>query len=124
MLSREDNELLCRVGRCWIPIDDEHTWAFRYQCRSDRPYTQEDIDQIMSGAAFPPRMIPSTFKPLANRDNDWLLDREMQKRINFSGIWGINEQDRALQETMGAIYDRTKEHMGSADSAITWPGGS
>jgi len=109
-----------RGGRAWIPIDDEHTWVFGYQCRSDRPYTQEDIDGIMQGRAFPPRLIPGTFMPLANKTNDWLVDRRMQREVNYTGIWGINEQDRALQEdgAMAPIVDRTKEHMGTADAAI------
>jgi phthalate 4,5-dioxygenase oxygenase subunit len=107
-------------GRCWVPIDDEHTWAFGYQARTDRPYTQEEIDQIMQGAAFPPRLIPGTFMPLANKSNDWLIDRELQKTGNYTGIWGINEQDRALQEdeAMAPIMDRRKEHLGTADLAI------
>ena len=36
----------------------------------------------------------------------------------FTGIIGTNTQDFALQVTMGPIYDRTKEHLGSADTAI------
>ena len=31
---------------------------------------------------------------------------------------GINVQDRAVQETMGPIVDRSKEHLGPADAAI------
>jgi len=55
---------------------------------------------------------------LRNKTNDYLIDREMQRTVNFPGILGIGEQDTACQETMGPIYDRTKEHLGSADSAI------
>jgi hypothetical protein len=107
-------------GRCWIPIDDEHTWAFGYQHRVDRPFTAAEIDHINTGWAFPPRLIPGTFLPLANKTNDWLIDRQLQKTGNFTGIWGINEQDRALQEdaAMAPIMDRTKERLGTADLAI------
>jgi hypothetical protein len=107
-------------GRCWIPIDDEHTWAFGYQHRSDRPFSPEEIDQINTGFAFPPRLIPGTFQPLANKTNDWLIDRELQRTGNYTGIWGINEQDRALQEdqAMAPIMDRTREHLATADVAI------
>jgi phthalate 4,5-dioxygenase oxygenase subunit len=107
-------------GRCWIPIDDEHTWAFGYQHRVDRPFTAAEIDHINTGWAFPPRLIPGTFLPLANKTNDWLIDRQLQKTGNYTGIWGINEQDRALQEdsAMAPIMDRTKERLGTADLAI------
>ena len=36
----------------------------------------------------------------------------------MTGIEGINTQDFALQEGMGAIVDRTKEHLGTTDRAI------
>ena len=38
--------------------------------------------------------------------------------MNYTGIMGTNTQDYAIQENMGPIYDRTKEHLGTADSAI------
>jgi len=42
----------------------------------------------------------------------------VQQTESFTGIDGINVQDRAIQETMGPIVDRTKEHLGPADKAI------
>ena len=42
----------------------------------------------------------------------------MQRTETYSGIDGINAQDRALQESMGRIVDRSKEHLGPADKAI------
>ena len=42
----------------------------------------------------------------------------MQRTVNFTGIQGVNVQDRAVQESMGAICDRTKEHLGTTDRAI------
>ncbi|MDE2899531.1 MAG: aromatic ring-hydroxylating dioxygenase subunit alpha, partial [Chloroflexota bacterium] len=53
-----------------------------------------------------------------NKDNDYLQDREMQRTVNFSGIKGIQAQDMAVIESMGAISDRTREHLGTSDSAI------
>jgi hypothetical protein len=63
-------------------------------------------------------LIPGTYKPIANKSNDYLIDRERQRSVNFTGINGVNAQDMAVQESMGPIYDRTKEHLGSADLAI------
>lgn len=123
-------------GRCWVPIDDNHTTTFCYNYRVDRAHTKEEIAKFNTGFFFPPRMkagvfeLPDgqridTFLPEANRENDYLLDREMQKTVNFTGIWGVNEQDRALQESMpgsgrGArgISDRSREHLVSSDVAI------
>src|SRR5262249_3093789 len=46
------------------------------------------------------------------------LDRKVQKTESYSGIDGINQQDRALQESMGRVVDRSREHLGPADKAI------
>jgi hypothetical protein len=42
----------------------------------------------------------------------------VEKNELFVGIRGVNTQDAALQETMGHIFDRTKEKLGAADTAI------
>jgi phthalate 4,5-dioxygenase oxygenase subunit len=63
-------------------------------------------------------MIPGTFKLKKNKSNDYLIDRELQRAKVYTGITGINTQDFALQEGMGRIVDRSKEHLGSTDRAI------
>ena len=47
-----------------------------------------------------------------NRENNYLLDREVQKTETFTGIDGINTQDRAMQESMGRIVDRSRSTSG------------
>jgi hypothetical protein len=42
----------------------------------------------------------------------------VQKTETFTGIDGINVQDRATQESMGLICDRSQEHLGPADKGI------
>ena len=41
----------------------------------------------------------------------------MQRTVNYTGIRGIDEQDRSLQEGMGPIVDRSREHFGTLDIA-------
>jgi phthalate 4,5-dioxygenase oxygenase subunit len=54
-----------------------------------------------------------------NRHNDWLQDREKMRRgESFTGISGVNQQDFAVEESMGRIYDRSKEHLGAGDVAV------
>jgi phthalate 4,5-dioxygenase len=53
-----------------------------------------------------------TFRSKANRANNYLLDREMQRRDNFTGIDGINVQDRALQESMGELLTARRSIWG------------
>ena len=105
-------------GHAWVPIDDENCWRYSVTWRSDRPFTDEERDRILHGHGIHAEHIPGSYMALRNIRNDYLVDREMQKTGNFSGILGTGEQDTACQETMGPIYDRTKEHLGSADSAI------
>lgn len=49
---------------------------------------------------------------------DYLLDRQVQKTETFTGIDGVNVQGRAVQESMGPVVDRSKEHLGPVDKAI------
>jgi hypothetical protein len=60
----------------------------------------------------------TTFRSRRNRGNNYLLDRQVQKTETFTGIDGINVQDRAIQESMGPIVDRSREHLGPADRAV------
>jgi hypothetical protein len=63
--------------------------------------------------------VDSQYRPLANKDNDYLMDRAAQKAgKTYSGIEGFAMQDASLQESMGPIIDRTKETLVSTDSGI------
>ena len=54
-----------------------------------------------------------------NAGNDFLIDRELQKSgESYSGIRGIRQQDMAVTGSMGTIYDRTHEHLGTTDALI------
>jgi phthalate 4,5-dioxygenase len=65
------------------------------------------------------KYVPGTFRPLANKDNDYLMDRAAQKAgVHYSGIEGIAMQDASLQESMGPIQDRTRENLVSTDNGI------
>jgi len=106
-------------GRAWVPIDDESCWTVHYEFRTDRPFSAAERARAASGDGFPPQLIPGTHYPEANRANDYLIDRQMQRTVNFTGIRGISNQDRAVTESMGPIVDRTKEHLSRGDQAIT-----
>jgi hypothetical protein len=62
--------------------------------------------------------IENNFRSLRNMDNKYMIDRFVQKTQTFTGIYGINCQDRAVQESMGPIADRTLERLGTTDRAI------
>jgi hypothetical protein len=66
----------------------------------------------------PTDLIPGSFRLKKNLGNDYFIDRQLQKMQTFTGIEGINTQDMALQEGMGPVVDRSKEHLGTSDRAI------
>jgi phthalate 4,5-dioxygenase len=51
-------------------------------------------------------------------DNDYGIDREAQRVLSYTGVADAGSQDRMMTESMGPIYDRTKEHWGTTDLAI------
>ena len=58
------------------------------------------------------------WRPRNNKSDDYGRDMELERTRLFSGIPNLAIQDSAMQETMGAVYDRTKEHLGSSDTGI------
>jgi hypothetical protein len=108
-------------GHMWVPIDDESTCVFNMIWSYDEnvPITPEWYagDEARWGRGADD-LIPGTFKLKKNLSNDFMIDRQMQKTKNFTGIVGLNTQDYALQEGMGKIVDRSKEHLGTTDKAI------
>lgn len=106
------------AGHIWVPMDDENCMVYNWNYTlGEAPLTADDRLEVRTGNG-PSHVDQTTFRSVANRENDYLLDRQVQKYETFTGIDGINTQDRALQETMGRIVDRSKEHLGPADRAI------
>ncbi len=106
-------------GHFWIPIDDENCWAWSFDYHPVRALTAEERRAMEEGQGVHAKVEPGTFRPLANKDNDYLLDRVAQKEgRSFSGVEGIAMQDASLQESMGAIQDRTRENLVSTDKGI------
>jgi hypothetical protein len=62
--------------------------------------------------------VAANFRATRNMDNHYKIDRQMQKTANYTGIIGTNAQDRAIQESMGPVADRTLERLGTTDRAI------
>jgi len=77
------------------------------------------LQAMRDGKSIYVKFEPGTYRPLANKDNDYLIDRAAQKAgTTFSGVAGIAMQDASLQESMGPIVDRTKENLVSTDNGI------
>src|SRR6201996_1308990 len=84
-----------------------------------RPLSAAEVQAMRDGKGVHNEFVPGTYRPLQNKDNDYLMDRAAQKRgETYSGVKGISMQDAALQESMGPIVDRAKEKLVSTDSGI------
>ncbi len=105
-------------GHFWTPIDDEHCWNFSVSWLPNRPLTAQELEDLKSGNSIHAGVDQKTFLPIRNARNEYLIDRAKQKRDSYTGIDGVSEQDSAVQEAMGAIVDRSREHLGTSDTAI------
>ncbi len=97
---------------------------------------QEFVDQRQQGGRAPASAgqptvgnnlgpLPNTtgwygrFNLPQNMGNDYMIDREAQRALkSFTGIPGIRQQDMAVTESMGPIYKRYNEHLGTTDAMI------
>jgi phthalate 4,5-dioxygenase oxygenase subunit len=119
----------------YVPMDDEHTLQWEISIRTDgkewrqynMPINRGEMPDVTK--KLPPlsrgEYVPQTtdwygrFNITQNMSNDYLIDREDQRtNVSYTGIPGIRQQDMAMVETMGAIYDRTHEHLGTTDTMI------
>jgi phthalate 4,5-dioxygenase oxygenase subunit len=102
--------------RAWVPMDDEHTLYFSM----GEPASRADI------AGGPPTdELPRTtgwygrFRARATVENDYEIDREKQRAMeSYTGLPSITVQDQAVTESMGTVYNRSREHLGTSDSMI------
>jgi hypothetical protein len=115
MIAR-GNDHLAIAGHAWTPIDDHNTWTFTMHWNPTRPLG--DISEFDATGVNVPVRQDGSYVPLNNRLNNYGIDRNDQQLHSCSGIKGIGLQDSAIQETMGAIVDRSRETLGSSDTAI------
>ncbi|HEX8739538.1 MAG TPA: Rieske 2Fe-2S domain-containing protein [Casimicrobiaceae bacterium] len=110
--------------KVWVPLDEEHTMVWEPHWSATRELSADE-QKGWTDRVGPSGFLPDTsdwlgrFRFAARAENDYLQDRVRQKRGNFSGMENVPPiQDAAVQESMGTICDRTKEHLGAADAAI------
>ena len=94
-----------------VPVDDEHALRFNLSFRRNRPVSEEE--RHLAGAIGP------DYVKVRNIHNNYLQDREEQKRETFTGM-GKNFliHDSCATESMGPIVDRSKEHLGAGDITV------
>jgi phthalate 4,5-dioxygenase len=105
-----------------VPIDDHSFFRISFATKPAMvaPGLQGLSASAQGARAGQPRSgpPPSPFPERQSLKNDYFIDREAQRNVSFTGIRGIPQQDMAVTESMGPIYDRTSEHLGSTDAAV------
>jgi phthalate 4,5-dioxygenase len=103
--------------QAFVPVDDTHTQFVFVMFKRNEPFTDEQrVTHASRSGLLPGHDLDEFRRPIRNRSNNWQQDREAMKTSSFSGITGVNTEDIAMQESMGPIYDRSREHLGPATS--------
>ncbi len=103
------------ITQMHVPVDDTHTYWVSFFTSFDGPLDQQAMRrQRLQGISLP------DYVPLKGRHNDWGFDPQEQRLRTFLGMGeeDINVHDQWAVESMGAIQDRTREHLGTSDKVI------
>ena len=117
--------------RAWVPLDDAHTmfWSMALPNTGAVAGTGSAATLAVNGRPAAGRTrgfdyLPETtdwfgrWRLTQHRGNDYGIDRTDQRTRTFTGIPGILQQDQAVTESMGAIIDRSDEHLGASDEMV------
>src|SRR6266567_1947427 len=107
------------AGHYWVPMDDFNcmNWNWVYSLADTEPGALEG--QLREeGTSLDYLDIDNNFRKLRNLETHWAIDRRRQRAETYTGIEGVNTQDHAVQESMGRVANRAREHLGPADKAI------
>ncbi len=98
-----------------VPVDDTHCYWYAIFTSFATPVDREKMRaQRLASCTLP------DYAPRASHDNDWGYDAEEQRTSTYTGMgMDINVHDQWAVESMGAIQDRTQEHLGTSDRIIT-----
>jgi hypothetical protein len=98
-----------------VPIDEQNCyWYAIFTSFTDPVDKQKMRDQRLAEHSLPDYM------PNKNKSNHYGFDSEEQKSLTYTGMgMDINVHDQWACESMGVVQDRTKEHLGTTDKAIS-----
>jgi phenylpropionate dioxygenase-like ring-hydroxylating dioxygenase large terminal subunit len=103
------------ITQMHLPVDDTHTYWYAFFTSFDAPVDKHAMREQRARHIPPPDYVP-----LKGRRNDWGFDADEQRTRTFLGMGedDINVHDQWAVESMGAIQDRTREHLGTTDRVI------
>lgn len=115
----------------YLPVDDYTTLHFGIVWHPSRkmggemyPKDEFNPEKGSLGSGVGPmlphqvgKFFPNSW-PVANPKNDFMMDEDVKRDLSTTGIPTVRLQDSAVIWSMGAIMDRTREHLGTADVTV------
>lgn len=103
------------ITQMHVPVDDTRNYWYAFFTSFDAPVDKATMRQQRLKAVTLPDYIPK-----AGRWNQWGFNPEEQANRTFLGMGedDINVHDQWACESMGAVQDRTREHLGTTDKVI------
>jgi phenylpropionate dioxygenase-like ring-hydroxylating dioxygenase large terminal subunit len=103
------------ITQMHVPVDDTRNYWFAFFTSFDKPVDKETMRQQRLAAVTLPDYIPKS-----GRHNNWGFNAEEQQSRTYLGMGedDINVHDQWACESMGAVQDRTREHLGTTDKVI------
>jgi phenylpropionate dioxygenase-like ring-hydroxylating dioxygenase large terminal subunit len=103
------------ITQMHLPVDDTHTYWYSVFTSFAGPVDKEAMrNQRLQYISLP------DYVPKSGRHNHWGFRPEEQLTQTYLGMGedDINVHDQWAVESMGAIQDRTREHLGTSDKVI------
>ena len=98
-----------------VPIDDTRHYWYAIFTSFGAPVDKDEMRRQRLALYELPDYIPRK-----NKSNDYGFDPSEQEHATYTGMGtDINVHDQWACESMGPIQDRTREHLGQSDKAIT-----
>ncbi|WP_028927280.1 Rieske 2Fe-2S domain-containing protein [Pseudonocardia acaciae] len=106
--------------QAYVPEDDHNTAMYFVIADRENPIGEDLRAALRTALGMVPGVdLDAGLRRVRRAENGWLQDREaMGRGETFTGIAGVNAEDQAVQESMGRLYDRGREHLGTSDVAV------
>ena len=103
------------ITQMHVPVDDTRTYWYAFFTSFAAPLDKAAMREQRTQFIALPDYIPKS-----GRHNDWGFRTEEQLTQTYLGMGqeDINLHDQWAVESMGAIQDRTLEHLGTSDKVI------
>lgn len=112
-----------------VPTDDHHRYVWSLNWHPDRPLTDQETADREQWTLVHAELIPGTLRPVLNKDNDYLIDREPQGSDgSYTGINGLGTQTKPSRKAWARSATalrrrsrpRTSPSFGSGASCWRW----